>query len=594
MINHMSDESAMSDLEVEQIESDAARLGRRRFIAGVGAAGAGAAIGVGSVASSAGAPASALDAGASRFVALPKALRALDTRRPSGFQFQNLSSTRLRLPLAGKFGVPANASAVVLNVVGIARVGPGWLVAFPSDVPSVPDSSNVNMADVGVAVANMVTVKLGNGGIDIATKLPSFVVVDVQGYYEPVGGSVSGGRFVALNSPVRALDSRATPGKPGNASFTTVDTRGLGIPPDASALVVNLTATETTRVGWFVAVPWSQTTTPTTSTLNVKGPWDMRAVAAIVPLSPGSNGRFKIYSQWSSHLVLDVTGYFTSDSSPTSTDGLYVPRSPVRVLDTRWPGHPVGKLWPNWVVEVPLSGQPSQGSAVLVNVTSDQTRSAGHFTVNAARIPIPNASNVNWTHAMATVPNHVITRISNAGFQIFTPHGGHAVVDLQGYFTGTPLAATRSAYVNPPPPAVPPPWTLRIPKIGITSQVIPGDPVAVTDAGHSWPWGGTGYLQQAANIGAFAHRTEAGAPYRNIHTLGNGDRFTVTGGGRLFTYEVFYREITDDQNANILAAVRRQPAPTFALIACSLPDGTPTSLDWRLIVVGRLIAWREI
>ena len=58
-----------------------------------------------------------------------------------------------------------------------------------------------------------------------------------------------------------------------------------------------------------------------------------------------------------------------------------------------------------------------------------------------------------------------------------------------------------------------------MPKLGLTSQVRAGDSNAVTNAGYSWHWTGTGYMGQDAHVAAFAHRTRHGGPYRNIHLL---------------------------------------------------------------------------
>ena len=97
----------------------------------------------------------------------------------------------------------------------------------------------------------------------------------------------------------------------------------------------------------------------------------------------------------------------------------------------------------------------------------------------------------------------------------------------------------------------------------------------------------------AGTLAAFAHRTTHGGPYRYLHLLATGDQFTLTtSDGRVYTYEVVRRDLTDGRVSNILAATRFHPGTTFSLIACSRTDFTPTSTSWRIVVTGALIGWR--
>jgi sortase (surface protein transpeptidase) len=294
-------------------------------------------------------------------------------------------------------------------------------------------------------------------------------------------------------------------------------------------------------------------------------------------------------------LIVDVNGYFTGATSALAETGLFVPLDPVRVLDTR--KLPIGRLWPQWVVECKVPGTAATtASAVIVNVTGVATRAPGYLTVSPARLPIPGTSNVNWTSAGTNVPNHVITPITAThGFQVFSSSGGHVLADLAGYFTGTQQIAQLAPYTNPPPPAAPPSWTLRIPRMGLTSLVLDGDPKYVTDRGHSWHWTGTGWMGQSAHVVAFAHRTEHGGPYRYLNWLQVGDTWTVTtGDGREFLYRMVRRELTNSVTANILQATRNHPGTTFSLVACSKSNFLPTSLSYRIVVTGELVSWREV
>ena len=307
-------------------------------------------------------------------------------------------------------------------------------------------------------------------------------------------------------------------------------------------------------------------------------------------------------------IIVDATGYFTGETSPSSQVGLFVPVTPQRLIDTRVPGGEVGKLWPSWVVEVrPPPTVAAGASAIVANVTGVESRGPGFLTVTAARQPITLTSNVNFSAPQQVVPNHVISPLTAThGLQVYSSHGSHVIVDMAAYFTGTPKNPTKSKYINPAPPAAPPTWTLRVPRIGLTSTVLTGEPNRVTDSGRSWHWAGTGFMgEDNAHVATFAHRTDAGGPYRNLNWLQIGDTMTVTtGDNREYTYRVVRRDLTNSVNGNILAATRYHPGTTLSLVACTVghdrtksrwPDiWAPTSLRYRIVVTAEFVSWREL
>ena len=89
-----------------------------------------------------------------------------------------------------------------------------------------------------------------------------------------------------------------------------------------------------------------------TSNLNVNGPGQTRAAAAVVKVTTvGAVRGFKVWSYGGGHVIVDVAGYYTGSSSANASDGLFVPMVPQRILDTRKPGA-MGRLWPGWMVEM--------------------------------------------------------------------------------------------------------------------------------------------------------------------------------------------------------------------------------------------------
>jgi hypothetical protein len=492
-----------SDLpEFDQPEAGARRIGRRRFLKGVGAtAGAGALVGLVPSGVAAAAP-----AGASRFQTIPRATRIVDTRKSTGNTFTRVGPNQIRQQITSSFGVPSGATAIVATVTAINGGAPNFVTVFPSGI-SVPRVSNLNMAVPGAVESNLVTVKLSSGGsVDVFARAASQFIVDLIGYYEPVAGKVRSGRFVGLATARRAIDTRKlSSGRPVSRSVTVVDVTPY-VPSSASSIVINLTATQTTGAGFFTAFAYSEPSVPASlSSLGVTAPGVTRAAAVIVPISTiGGKRRIKIYTLTSAHIIVDVNGFFTNEATQESEIGLFVAMDPERILDSRMPGE-IGRMWPKWRVEATIPGAAANASAIVANLTGVNSRGPGFLTIAPARQPIPSTSNVNFSGAGQLAPNHVITPITvNHGVQVYSSHGSHVLVDIAGYFTGTPKLPILSSFVNPPPPPIAPPWTIRVPRFGLVSTVREGNPQVVTDSGRSWHWTGTGVMGQAGNVAVFA------------------------------------------------------------------------------------------
>ncbi len=386
-------------------------FGRRRFLAGAGAV-------VGAATAGSFLPEGFAEAetpaGAGNFHILDNAVRLADTRSPGAYDVDRVNDRRIRVRVGGVAGVPDEATGAVFTVTAVNWGDPNHVTVFPTG-QALPLASNLNTTPWAVN-ANMVTVKLGStGSIDVESLMPCDLIVDVLGYYQPVDGAVRAGRFVSLDTPRRAYDSRElTAGGPlsiiPDDSFTTIDVTAETA-PTASAVVLNLTATECTRAGHFSVVPEGYDgPPPSTSSLNASAPGDTRASAVVCPITTiGGRRRIKVYSIFSAHLIVDVAGYYTGESAALSQIGLFVPLAPTRIKDTRAPGE-IGRLWPGWIVEAPLPAAiAGEASAVAMNVTGVESRAAGYLTVTAARQKVPFVSNVNWTGPWAVVPNHVIS-----------------------------------------------------------------------------------------------------------------------------------------------------------------------------------------
>jgi hypothetical protein len=284
------------------------------------------------------------------------------------------------------------------------------------------------------AIANLVVVKVGaTGAVSILNGAngATHFLVDVVGYYKKSGQS-AGARFTP-QSPKRILDTR--PGAPVGANAERVLTvRGgtTGVPVDATGIVMNVTAANTTAQGYLTVYPNGQSR-PASSNINWGGP--TAAIPNLVYSRVGTNGQVRIYNSTGTVDVLaDVVGWF----GPTGKF-VYHPLAPKRVVDTRSGlGAPARQLRANETVMVDLatstSGVPDTATAVIAQTTATRTTATSYLSVwpGAGR---PSGSSLNWTPGR-TVANLVSTQVGTGGVAgVYNNLGSTDVVmDLAGWY----------------------------------------------------------------------------------------------------------------------------------------------------------------
>lgn len=109
--------------------------------------------------------------------------RYLDTRTGNGGWLGALGAWQVvQLAVGGAGGVPAGATAAVLNITVTGAQGVGYLVAYPCDAP-VPDASNLNFV-TGDTVPNLVVVRLdGSGRVCLRSSTRAYVLADLAGWF---------------------------------------------------------------------------------------------------------------------------------------------------------------------------------------------------------------------------------------------------------------------------------------------------------------------------------------------------------------------------------------------------------------------------
>jgi uncharacterized protein (DUF1501 family) len=243
--------------------------------------------------------------------------------------------------------------------------------------------------------------------------------------------------FVSIN-PQRLFDTRdGTGGRLGALGATeswpfTVRGQG-GVPPEAVAVALNLTAVDATVPTFVTAWPGGQAQ-PTTSNLN---PVPGVAVPNLAIIRLGPAGDVFFYNNAGNvHLIADVVGYFRDGSSVGMA-----PLAPARLLDTRdGTGGHLGVLGAGQMLDLQVAdrgGVSSSPEAVALNVTVTSPTAASYLTVWPSGEGMPYASSVNMVPGQ-TVPNMVMTRVGSNGMVSIYNNAGttDVIVDVLGCFDG--------------------------------------------------------------------------------------------------------------------------------------------------------------
>ncbi len=267
---------------------------------------------------------------------------------------------------------------------------------------------------------------------------------------------VSSGATYTPVTPARILDTRSGTGLSGvfhSAHARTLQVTGHGgVPSGASAITANLTVTGQTSSG-FISVGPIATDTPTTSNLNFpKG--DNRANGVTVKL--GSGGTLSLTFKGSAstdttNIVLDVTGYFTDDTSGATYNAV----APARILDTRNGTGLSGQFDTGAPRSFQVTGQggvPSGAVAVTGNLTVTGQTSAGFVALGPDPVANPTTSTLNFPKGDNRA-NGVTVKLGsggvlNATFKGTTGSHTQLVFDVTGYFLND-LSGTTFVPVTP-------------------------------------------------------------------------------------------------------------------------------------------------
>ena len=272
------------------------------------------------------------------------------------------------------------------------------------------------------------------------------------------------GTYYPLTAPQRAIDTRASGTKlPLPASSTTAVqiTNRFGIPATGvSAAVLNVTAVDTTRPGYFTVYP-SDKARPSASSINFPKAW---TGANMVTVPVGADGKVKVYNHGGkAHLIIDVLGWYAKDDSVRTAKNMGSQflaggtGEPQRLYDSRSELPFLNGDWIDFQDVWDTEAQARAVKAYAVSITAVNPTAPGVLTAWSGSGSKPTASTVNYLKGviapnMAVVPSRYqsvdpVTHLpeQSSGFRITNKGSGQVdlVVDLTGYYVTDDLAGMR-------------------------------------------------------------------------------------------------------------------------------------------------------
>ena len=260
-------------------------------------------------------------------------LRLVDTRGGQPLAAGKIRRVQVAGVGNGITDIPANATAVALNVTATGACGGGFLTVFPCGPVTPPDASNVNFGP-GQTVPNGVTVRVGSlGRICVEGSVAQTdVIVDINGYYNDQGS------YHTSQDPVRVVDTRPgtqsiDPGKSpvGAGSIRQVSLGGvpgvtLGV---TTAVALNVTAVAPASGGFLTVFPGpcGNSNLPNASNLNYLAG---QVVPNYVVVKVPNSGLICVYSFATTNLIVDLNAAFNTPVAATLKG-----TTPTRILDTR-------------------------------------------------------------------------------------------------------------------------------------------------------------------------------------------------------------------------------------------------------------------
>jgi PKD repeat protein len=212
----------------------------------------------------------------------------------------------------GLCGIPAGAPGAALNLTSVAPTEGGFATLFQSGIP-VPSTSTINFMTGTLALANGARTRLAGAGQDVSLRYlasagaTTRVILDTYGYF--ASGAPLKYRPI---TPCRVVDTRFA--ESGGPILTAGQVRNFqiqgncGVPVGAKAAMLNIVAITPSGQGNLMS--YASGASVPASILSFHPSQGNLANGTIVPLSTSADDLSLLANVSSTHVIVDVFGYF--------------------------------------------------------------------------------------------------------------------------------------------------------------------------------------------------------------------------------------------------------------------------------------------
>lgn len=243
-------------------------------------------------------------------------------------------------------------------------------------------------------------------------------------------------------APTRLVDTRNAIGgvdDPLGAGCTLrLDLDGA-VPAGAEAVALSLTAIAPTT--GFLTVHPCATGRLGTSNLNMRAGAPTPNLAVAIP---DDDGLVCVYSSVETELLVDLTGWWTTDG-----DNRFTSVEPARVDDTRdLPGRPKVPAGTTHVIDL-ADEVPAGTDAIVGNLTIAGAAGRGFATAFPCGTATPSTSNVNVLAGEARASALIVGLDDAARLCVTVSVDAHVILDLAGYYEPTPFGPSPALTPEP-------------------------------------------------------------------------------------------------------------------------------------------------
>jgi hypothetical protein len=321
----------------------------------------------------------------------------------------------------------ASVTCLLASLSGVAVPSGVVAIATVTISPAARDTTST------ISLSNVVGASVTGEGIPIEAN-GAVLTIDGPNSIRPTL------QFVPV-TPCRVADTRNANSPFGGPAIQSQTSRDFvvpngncGIPATAAAYSLNVSAVPQQGTLGYLTVWPAGAPQPLVATLNsLDG--RIKSNAAIVPA--GSSGAISLFATNTTHVVLDINGYFVPE---TDTAALaFYPVAPCRVADTRNGNSPLGgpSLVGQTTRAFPIQGScgiPAGAQAYSLNFTAAPQGPLGYLTAWPAGQAQPVVASLNAVTGTITANAVIVRAGANGAVDVFTTSDTDLVIDTNGYF----------------------------------------------------------------------------------------------------------------------------------------------------------------